>query len=423
MVSKEELRKLDKEELVDLVYNLSIKVDALTRLVEDLQREINRLKTPKNSGNSSLPPAQDLFRYKNQSLWGKSEKKSGGQKGHKGETLRMSPTPDKIITHIPDARCPECGRIHGAPGQMVEKRQVIDIPEIQASVLEHQVYQRMCSCGHVSTGNFPAGVTAPVQYGNNLVALTAYLSSRQYIPYSRLTELLKSMTNLSISEGTVFNLLNKAANMVLPIYEGIKEEISKASVVGGDETGVKVGKSKFWAWTWQTLLATYIVISKSRGFITVENAFPEGFENATFVSDSLSAQLKTPARGHQLCLAHLLRELNYFEQIYHHQWATEMKDLLTRAIKLKDTMSPEQYTGPFGQRTAVINEFDILINQTLPDTVPKIAPFQKRLKKRRHQVFNFLFYPDVPYDNNGSYHNFLVIENILHNPLTYCMVA
>ncbi|MDD4190766.1 MAG: transposase [Mangrovibacterium sp.] len=96
-------------------------------------------------------------------------------------------------------------------------------------------------------------------------------------------ELVDLVYNLSISEGTVFNLLNKAANMVLPIYEGVKEEISKASVVGGDETGVKVGKSKFWAWTWQTLLATYIVISKSRGFITVENAFPEGFESGLSV--------------------------------------------------------------------------------------------------------------------------------------------
>ena len=65
------------------------------------------------------------------------------------------------------------------------------------------------------------------------------------------------------------------------------------------------------------------------------------------------------------------QELNYFEQIYHHRWATEMKDLLTRAIKLKDTMSPGQYTGSFDQRTAVINKFDILTNQTLPDTVPK----------------------------------------------------
>ena len=410
MVSKEELRKLDKEELVDLVYDLSIKVDALTRLVEDLQQEIKRLKTPKNSGNSSLPPAQDLFRYKNQSLREKSDKKSGGQTGHKGETLRMSPAPDKIVVHTPDGPCPCCGKIYaGEPVQLIGKRQVIDIPFIQASVVEHQVYQRNCSCGHVSTGNFPAEVTAPVQYGNNLIALTAYLSSRQYVPYSRLRELIKSITNISMSEGTIFNLLNKAANMVLPIYEGIKEEISKATVVGGDETGVKVEKSKFWAWTWQTLRATYIVISNNRGFVTVENAFPEGFVHATFVSDSLSAQLKTPAKEHQLCLAHLLRELNYFEQIYHHRWATEMKDLLTRAIKLKDTMSPGQYTGSFDQRTAVINEFDILTNQTLPDTVPKMLPFQKRLRKRKGQVFNFLFYPDVPYDNNGSYHNFFII--------------
>ncbi len=374
MVSKDELRKLDKEELVDLVYDLSIKVDALTRLVQVLQEEIRRLGTPKNSGNSSLPPSGDLFRYKNQSLRGKSDKKSGGQKGHKGETLLMSPIPDKIIAHLPDARCSHCGKVHtGEPGQMIGKRQVIDIPVIQASVVEHQVYQRMCSCGHVSTGNFPTDVTAPVQYGNNLIALTAYLSSRQYVPYTRLTELIKSMTNLTMSEGTIFNLLNKAANMVLPIYEGIKEEISKANVVGGDETGVKVGKHKFWAWTWQTLRATYIVISKSRGFVTVENTFPEGFVNATFVSDSLSAQLKTPAREHQLCLAHLLRELNFFEQMYHHRWATDMKNLLTGAIKLKDTMTLKHYTETCNERTAIINEFDILLNQTLPDTVSKIV--------------------------------------------------
>jgi len=35
-----------------------------------------------------------------------------------------------------------------------------------------------------------------------------------------------------------------------------------------------------------------------------------------------------------LCLAHLLRELNYFEQIYKHKWVTEMKELLKSAIKL-----------------------------------------------------------------------------------------
>jgi len=78
MASKEELRKLSKEQLVDLVYDLAIKVDALTAQVRILQAEVNRLKTPKNSGNSSLPSSQDMYRKKNQSLREKSNKKPGG---------------------------------------------------------------------------------------------------------------------------------------------------------------------------------------------------------------------------------------------------------------------------------------------------------------------------------------------------------
>src|SRR5659263_304592 len=112
MVSKEELRKLDKEQLVDLVYGLIIMVDKLTAEVQDLREEVKRLKTPKNSGNSSLPPSHDLFRFKNQSLREKSNKKSGGQPGHKGETLLMSPNPDKTIIHRPISKCPQCGKVH-----------------------------------------------------------------------------------------------------------------------------------------------------------------------------------------------------------------------------------------------------------------------------------------------------------------------
>ncbi len=66
-----------------------------------------------------------------------------------------------------------------------------------------------------------------------------------------------------------------------------------------------------------------------------------------------------------------------------------MKDLLARAIKPKDSMTLKHYFGTFNERTAIINEFDILVNQTLPDTIPKIVPFQKRLRKRRLRVFNF----------------------------------
>src|SRR6266702_8506951 len=99
MISKDELRKLDKEELVDFAYNLCLKVDQLIGEVKELREKINVLENKKNSGNSSLPPSSDLFTLKNQSLRGKSGKKPGGQPGHKGETLRMTADPDKIMQH------------------------------------------------------------------------------------------------------------------------------------------------------------------------------------------------------------------------------------------------------------------------------------------------------------------------------------
>jgi len=300
MVSKAELRKLSKERLVNMVYDLLIRVDNLvaevqvlkeeTKVlkeeakvlrveVQDLQEEVKRLKTPKNSGNSSLPPSHDLFRFKNQSLREKGNKKSGGQPGHKGETLLMSANPDSVIEHHPKEICPQCGKTHNNErSQIIGKRQVIDIPVIKASVIEHQIFQSICTCGYVSCGDFPSDVVAPVQYGPNLISLTAYLSSRQNIPYARLSELIKSITTISMSEGTIFNLLNKAANIVLPIYRGIKEEIAKATTVGGDETGIKVKNESYWAWTWQTILATYIVITKSRGFIRSLTHSPTDFQ-------------------------------------------------------------------------------------------------------------------------------------------------
>ena len=118
MVSKEELRKLDKEQLVNMVYDLLIRVDNLVaevqvlkleakvmkedakvfkQEIEDLKDEVKRLKTPKNSSNSSLPPSHDLFRFRNQSLREKGYKKSGGQPGHTGEILLMSANLDRVI--------------------------------------------------------------------------------------------------------------------------------------------------------------------------------------------------------------------------------------------------------------------------------------------------------------------------------------
>ena len=86
-------------------------------------------KIKKDSSNSSLPPASDLGK-KTRSLREKSERSVGGQKGHRGNTLEMSATPDRII-ELKSNYCGRCGNSLAAVAFILQaRRQVIEIPPI-----------------------------------------------------------------------------------------------------------------------------------------------------------------------------------------------------------------------------------------------------------------------------------------------------
>ena len=81
---------------------------ALQARVAELERRLGL-----NSSNSGKPPSSDGLgkpprEPRTRSLREASGKPSGGQKGHKGETLRQVAEPDTTIDHYPDT-CPGCG--------------------------------------------------------------------------------------------------------------------------------------------------------------------------------------------------------------------------------------------------------------------------------------------------------------------------
>ena len=164
-------------EIAALQAQNSLLMETIAKLqarIGELERQLGL-----NSSNSGKPPSSDGLKKpaRVSSLREPSGKKSGGQKGHPGETLRRSETPDATIDHYPEA-CAACGEpLTAAMATGHVARQVFDLPEPRPLlVTEHRAHNCRCAaCGGETRAAFPEGVTAPVQYGKRISACVLYL--------------------------------------------------------------------------------------------------------------------------------------------------------------------------------------------------------------------------------------------------------
>lgn len=127
-----------------------------------------------DSSTSSKPPSSDGLRKKPTSLREPSGKTSGGQVGHKGDTLKRVADPDRIVVHEARA-CRHCGAgLRLSMAQETETRQVFDLPifdlpKTLIEVTEHRRFISACAgCGGRTGAAFPDGVEASAQYGEPL---------------------------------------------------------------------------------------------------------------------------------------------------------------------------------------------------------------------------------------------------------------
>jgi transposase len=373
--------------LTALVEKQAAQISALMIRVTDLEQELAFYKNRKNSGNSHIPPSVNLSKpQRNQSLREKSDKKAGGQQGHEGSTLAFSKAPDEIIVHIPDY-CQLCGNgLEHSEAVLLNRRQVIDIPVPVTICTEHQTFAKTCCCGHINQGEFPVNINAHVQYGSHIEALTAYLNVRQYMPFN---------------QGGIVGLLQRFTGKALPMYREIKNRIEKAGCLGTDETGAKINGKTHWFWTWQNERLTFIIQSPGRGYKTIQETFPDGLPGAVLVHDRWAAHFRCAASGHQICLAHLFRDLNYIEQVHGSSWAGSLKSVLKDAITLSKQAGYDGLSDS-PARNGLEQSLSDLLGQSLPDKDKLAIRLQKKLNKIDQDILRFLHHNHVPADNNGS---------------------
>lgn len=368
-----------------------------------VQRLSKHEQPPKNSSNSSTPPSKESVKSevirRTKSLRVKSNKPIGGQPGHEGHTRKMIDTPNEIITHASDY-CMRCGKdISDIEAYLEYVTQEIELPVITPVVKEHRHFVKVCSCG---CHNRPYAERKrggnDITFGKRIQTLTTYLSVVQCIPYERLQSLLKTVFNIEMSQGTISNLIQATNAKSEPAIRLIKELVSKSSVVGFDESGCYCKGRTDWSWIAQTPRCTFVFRAASRAGEILKKQFGDALKHMTAVTDRHAAYFALDFKDHQICLAHILRELQYLNELDTKQsWSKEVQTLLREAIHERNlNPSAKINSSPW------LDRMDDLLKLGLEHLKEEFERLRKGLIRCRNYIFNFLDDPAIPSQNNAS---------------------
>ena len=288
----------------------------------------------KSSHNSHKPPSSEGLGRQTHSLREPTGKKSGGQPHHRGQTLEMTATPDRVRSHRP-VQCGQCGgSLEEVEGRVVERRQVYDLPPIRLRVEEHQVQEICCPhCASLNRGSFPEMVTAPVQYGAGVRAWAVYLNQYHLVPMERTCEILSEGLGCHISEGTLCNWVELASQGLLGTCEQIKRYLLASRLLHEDETGVHKGKKVHWFHGSSTRHLTYLHWHQKRGREAMDEIGILPNYHGRIMRDRWSSYDHYGCL-HSVCGAHLLRDLTGVYERSKQQWAAHMKRVLIAMNKV-----------------------------------------------------------------------------------------
>ena len=382
------------DDLLALVAALQAENASLKARLAELERRLGL-----NSSNSGKPPSSDGLKKPARvtSLRDRSGKKPGGQKGHKGETLRQVADPDVVIDHYPSA-CSGCGAgLDPDTSVGHSARQVFDLPEPRPLVVtEHRAHDCRCAaCGAQTRALFPDGVNAPVQYGPRIGAFVLYLLHYQLLPEKRLVELMADLLGVKLAAATIARISRDCARRFRDFADVVRDHIAAAPVKHMDETGFRIGGTTRWLHVASTALLTFYRVCAKRGSLLANVA-------GIVIHDHWKPYYTMPGVLHALCNAHHLRELKALVEIEKEDWARKMQRLLRRACHAANLA--RERGAPLKPSLIALTErrYDAVLAEGMAFHEAQTHNLLLRLATRKQDTLRFLRDPTVPFTNNQA---------------------
>jgi len=399
-------------EIEELIASLKREIEALRAENAELRRRLGL-----DSSNSSKPPSSDGLKKKPRilgSLRTRSGKPSGGQKGHRGDTLRQVANPDRIVEHAATLCRHCCAGLDAGSAVGAEKRQVFDLPERMIEVTEHRAAIHCCpNCRGETRAAFPEGVVSPTQYGERIKAAAIYLNVQQLIPEDRAAQALNDLFGAPlICPASLVAWVGKKAQELSPVYEAIGRRVAEAAVRHLDETGYRIAGKLRWLHTTSSLAFTFYRAGEKRGDI------PSDLQGGVVVHDHFLAYRGMDEVDHAFCNAHILRELQALIEFDSEPWAELMRAVLLDANDAVNaareagaaTLAPQTLAALVERYWAAVR-LGLAFHRQLPKLEKKANSrgrakqrpghnLLERLKTFKTETLRFMTDFDVPFTNN-----------------------
>jgi len=330
----------------------------------------------------------------------KRGKRPGRKKGHKGSRRQQPQRIDRTVEHRADC-CPDCGgKLKKCSG--VRQRITEDIPEaVRVETVKHIIHRDWCPNCRKTVEPTITEVLPKASVGNGIVVLSAWLHFALGNTISQILAVFNFHLQFKMSAGGLVQMWHRLSDIFFAWYEEIMENIRKAGVLHGDETGWRVNGKTHWLWCFTSKTATIFTIERSRAGPVVLKFIKECFDGV-LVSDFWYAyNVLTCAK--QKCLVHLLREL---ERVWKYKdssgdwprFCKKLKRLIRDAIRLRKRMDELDKVIYRRRCERIEKRLQLILEHNWSNKNAK--RLLKRLIRHQDEVFTFLRNAAVPFDNN-----------------------
>jgi len=313
--------------------------------------------------------------------------------------------PNKHIECPRPTECPACGsqRIHK---NARAKKIVYDLKfsrfGLKRWIVHYHFHLYMCQgCGKKFYQKTRAWSGS--KFGPSIRAYSVYQNIELRLPQETIDKSLNKLFGLQLAMGTASNFKMEAAQFYAPAYESLLEKLKAGCLIHADETKAGVRHEGGFVWAFASLEEVAYVYTETRDS-NWTLAFLKEFKGV-LVCD-FYAGYDGAECPKQRCLIHLLRDLN--DDLYKHPFDEELKrlgkafaDLVKPMIETVDRYGLKAHFLTKHLRS--VDRFYLELSRANcgSDVCEKL---KHRFERNREELFTFLRYDGVPWNNNNAEH-------------------